>query len=60
MDSKVLFINDIKPLQDTELFRVRGVEEVEWAVPLYKGFLKARLEDGNFQICENMGSNLYS
>jgi len=55
MDPKVLFIDDIKPLQDTELFRVRGVEGVEWAVPLYKGLLKARLQDGNFQICNVFG-----
>jgi len=55
MDPKVLFIDDIKPLQDTELFRVRGVEGVEWAVPLYKGLLKARLDDGNFQICNIFG-----
>jgi putative ABC transport system permease protein len=54
-DPKVLFIDDIKPLQDTELFRVRGVQGVEWAVPLYKGLLKARLEDGNFQICNIFG-----
>ena len=55
MDPKVLFIDDTKPLQNTELFRVRGVEGVEWAVPLYKGLLKARLEDGNFQICNVLG-----
>lgn len=55
MDPKVQFIDDVKPLQDTELFRVRGVEGVEWAVPLYKGLLKARLADGNFQICNVLG-----
>jgi len=55
MDPKVQFIDDIKPLQDTELFRVRGVSGVEWAVPLYKGLLKARLEDGNFQIVNVLG-----
>ena len=55
MDPKVQFIDDIKPLQDTELFRVRGVPGVEWAVPLYKGLLKARLEDGNFQIVNVLG-----
>src|SRR4029434_11294658 len=43
MDPKVQFIDDIKPLQDTELYRVRGVEGVEWAVPLYKGLIRARL-----------------
>jgi putative ABC transport system permease protein len=51
MDPKVQFIDDLKPLSDTALFRVRGIEGVEWAVPLYKGLLKARLPDGNFQTC---------
>src|SRR6185503_10594396 len=55
MDEKVQFIDDIKPLQDTQLFRVRGVEGVEWAVPLYKGLLKARLSNGNFQTCNVIG-----
>ena len=55
MDPKVQYIDDSKPLQDTELFRVRGVEGVEWAVPLYKGLLKARLEGGKFQVCNVLG-----
>jgi putative ABC transport system permease protein len=55
MDSKVQFIDDIKPLQDTQLLRVRGVEGVEWAVPLYKGLIKARLADGTFQTCNVIG-----
>jgi len=55
MDPKVQFIDDIKPLQDTQLLRVRGVEGVEWAVPLYKGILKARLDNGNFQACNVIG-----
>src|SRR5215207_10205748 len=55
MDPKVQFIDDIKPLQDTELFRVRGISGVEWAVPLYKGLLKARLSNGNFQTCNVLG-----
>lgn len=55
MDSKVQFIDDIKPLQDTQLTRVRGIEGVEWAVPLYKGLLKARLNNGNFQTCNVLG-----
>src|SRR5688572_32814912 len=55
MDQKVQFIDDIKPLQDTQLYRVRGVEGVEWAVPLYKGLLKARLDNGNFQTCNVLG-----
>ena len=55
MDPKVQFIDDVKPMQDTELFRVRSIEGVEWAVPLYKGLLKARLENGNYQICNVLG-----
>lgn len=55
MDPKVQFIDDVKPLQDTELYRVRGVEGVDWAVPLYKGLLKARLSNGNFQTCNVFG-----
>lgn len=55
MDPKVQFVDDIKPLQDTELFRVRGVTGVEWAVPLYKGLLKARLDNGTFQTCNVFG-----
>ncbi len=55
MDPKVQFIDDIKPLQDTELYRVRGVAGVQWAMPLYKGLLKARLDDGTFQTCNVIG-----
>jgi putative ABC transport system permease protein len=54
-DPKVQFIDDIKPLQDTQLLRVRGVQGVEWAVPLYKGLLKARLTNGNFQTINVVG-----
>lgn len=49
MDPKVQFIDDIKPMQDTALLRVRGVDGVGWAVPLYKSLLRARLHDGRFQ-----------
>ncbi len=55
MDAKVQFIDDIKPLQETELYRVRGISGVEWAMPLYKGLLKARLADGTFQTCNVIG-----
>jgi putative ABC transport system permease protein len=55
MDPKVQFVDDIKPLQDTELYRVRGIRGVEWAMPLYKGLIKARLSNGNFQTCNVIG-----
>ncbi|MBX3377754.1 MAG: FtsX-like permease family protein [Phycisphaeraceae bacterium] len=55
MDPKVQFIDDIKPMQDTMLLRTRGVEGVAWAVPLYKGILRARMADGMFQSCNVIG-----
>jgi putative ABC transport system permease protein len=55
MDPKVQYIDDLKPMQDTQLYRVRGVEGVAWAMPLYKGLLRARLEDGTFQTCNVVG-----
>jgi len=55
MDPQVQYIDDVKPLQDTELMRVRSVPGVDWAVPLYKGLLKARLASGAFQTCNVVG-----
>lgn len=55
MDPKVQFVDDIKPMQDTQLYRVRGVEGVEWAMPMYKGLLRARLSNGLFQNCIVIG-----
>ena len=49
MDSNVQFIDDIKPLSENDLYRVRGVPGVQWAVRLYKGITRARLADGTFQ-----------
>jgi putative ABC transport system permease protein len=55
MDPKVQYIDDIKPMQETELYRVRGISGIAWAMPLYKGMLKARLTDGTFQTCIVVG-----
>ncbi|HEY2894109.1 MAG TPA: ABC transporter permease, partial [Pirellulales bacterium] len=49
MDANVQFIDDIKPMSEVELFRVRGVNGVDWAVRMYKGLTRGRLQDGNFQ-----------
>jgi len=55
VDPQVQYIEDIKPLRDTEVLRVRGTEGVEWAVALYKGMLRARILDGTFQSCVVVG-----
>jgi putative ABC transport system permease protein len=49
MDENVQFVDDIKPLSDTELFRVKGVSGVDWAVRFYKGIARARLEEGSYE-----------
>jgi len=55
MDPKVQFIDDPKPLQSTALYRVRSIGGVDWAMPLYKGLIKVRLESGQFQNCNIIG-----
>ncbi len=46
MDPQVRFSEDILPMSETALMRVRSVEGVEWALPMFKSWLPARLEDG--------------
>ncbi len=43
MDANVRYVDDVKPMLESNLNRVRGVEGVEWAVPLYKGNGRAKL-----------------
>ena len=43
MDPSVTFIDDVKPMLERQLGIVRGVEGIEWAVPLYKGMARAKL-----------------
>jgi putative ABC transport system permease protein len=47
VDPKVENIDDAKALQDSQLYRVKGITGVAWAVPLYRGSIKVRLADGN-------------
>ncbi|MBL8796676.1 MAG: ABC transporter permease, partial [Planctomycetia bacterium] len=49
MDNKVRYIDEVPGLPETDLHRVRGVDGVDWAVKLYKGQVRARLDDGNFR-----------
>ena len=55
VDPQVKYIDDIRPMQDTMVLRVRGVEGVRWAVPLYKGSLAVRRTDGTYQTCVVIG-----
>ena len=46
MDPMVTNVDDSKPLMDTQLYRVKGVKGVAWAVPFYKGSVKVRMPNG--------------
>ena len=41
--------DEIEPMADNAVYRVRGVEGVDWAVRLYKGLARARRPDGMFR-----------
>lgn len=49
MDSKTQYVDETKALTDQDLFRIRGVQGVEWAVPLFKGTSRAKAADGKFR-----------
>ena len=58
VEAKVEQVNELKPLRDTDVSRVRSVPGVAWAVPLYISILQARLADGNFKpiLCVGLDS----
>src|ERR1700719_4095521 len=49
VDPTVKYIDDVKALKETALYRVRSVSGVAWAMPLYKGTILARLRNGTIQ-----------
>jgi putative ABC transport system permease protein len=55
MDPSVQYIDDLKGMKETVLYRVRSIDGIDWAVPLYKGTIQARLHDGTFQTCIFIG-----
>ena len=55
MDAETQYVDEVKALTDQDLFRIRGVEGVEWAVPLYKGLSRAKAPDGKFRAVILMG-----
>jgi putative ABC transport system permease protein len=45
MDPNVLQIDDNKPMIENNLYRVRGVDGILWAVPFYKGNGRAKVSN---------------
>jgi len=55
MDPGVQFVEEHKPIRDTELGRIRGIQGVEWAVPMYKNLVRAKLPDGRTKTIDLTG-----
>lgn len=49
MDKATQYIDEVYALRDDELYKVRGVPGVQWAVPLFKGQPVARALNGRFR-----------
>ena len=55
VEERVEQINEINPLRDTDVSRVRSVTAVRWAMPLYSGIQRVRLDDGSFKTVQLLG-----
>ena len=55
VEERVEQINEINPLRDTDVSRVRSVSAVRWAMPLYSGIQRVRLENGKFKTVQLLG-----
>ena len=49
MDPATQYVDEVYPLRDDALYRVRGVKGIRWAVPLFKGQPVARALNGRFR-----------
>jgi putative ABC transport system permease protein len=54
-DAKVEQVNEVVPMRDIEVSRVRSIDGVEWAVPMYWSMINARLQNGSFQLVQVTG-----
>ena len=55
VDKTVQQVNEVKPLRDTDVGRVRCVEGVLWAMPLFSGLVQTKLPDGSFKFVQLIG-----
>src|ERR1051325_447492 len=56
MDPKTQYLDEVKSLSDQDVYRVRGVDSIEWATRLFKGISRAKTyADGKFRAVIVMG-----
>ncbi|MDH4378363.1 MAG: ABC transporter permease [Vampirovibrionales bacterium] len=55
MDPENRFIDDVKPLQETDLYRIRSIGGVGWAMPYLKRLSQVQLPSGKSQNVQLIG-----
>jgi putative ABC transport system permease protein len=55
MNPSVKMIDDVNPIRTIDLYRIRSIDGIKWAVPFYKGAISSRLPNGQFQTCNLFG-----
>lgn len=55
VEERVEQVNETNPLRDTDVARVRSVAAVRWAMPLYSGLQRARMENGSYKTIQLIG-----
>lgn len=60
MDPAVAYVDSVRPLRDIDLFRVKSISGVAWAVPFYKAVAPLRTLDGTVESTLLLGVDDYS
>jgi len=55
VEEQVEQVNETNPLRDTDVGLVRSVASVKWAMPIYSGIQRVRLDDGSFKTVQLIG-----
>ena len=55
VEERVEQVNETNPMRDTDVARIRSVAAVRWAMPLYSGIQRARLDNGSFKTIQLIG-----
>jgi putative ABC transport system permease protein len=55
MNQSVKMVDDSNPIRQSELLRIKSIDGVKWAVPFFKGQIRAKLPNGQFQNAVMLG-----
>lgn len=55
VEERVEQINETNAMRDTDVALIRSVSAVRWAMPLYSGIQRVRLDDGSFKTIQLIG-----